>query len=134
MVAAQPLPAELQPAANPRRRPLPQERPYDLGERSDRVAMESYPQRSNSASLAAEALARHPADRRMADVSPDTEPPRQMAARLRAAEARTVPVTEVTANARAPFAAQPPGVSPVSAYAPVRYDGSQAVASGRGLY
>ena len=114
--------------------PLPQERPYDLGERSDRVAMESSPQRSTSATLAAEALARHPVDRRLADISPDTEPPRQIAARLRAAEARTVPVTEVTANARAPFAAQPPSVSPVSAYAPVRYDGSQAVSSGRGLY
>lgn len=114
--------------------PLPQERPFDLGERTDRVAMESYPQRTNSASLAAEALARHPVDRRLADISPDTEPPRQMAARLRAAEARNVPVTEVTSNARAPFAAQPPGVSPVSAYAPVRYDGSQAVSSGRGLY
>jgi rare lipoprotein A len=113
--------------------PLPQERPYDLGERSDRIAMESYPQRG-SATLAAEALARHPVDRRLADISPDTEPPRQMAARLRAAEARAVPVTEVTASARAPFAAQPPSLSPVSAYAPVRYDGSQAVASGRGLY
>jgi rare lipoprotein A len=114
--------------------PLPQERPFDLGERTDRVAMESYPQRATSATLAAEALARHPVDRRLADISPDTEPPRQMAARLRAADARTVPVTEVTANARAPFAAQPPSVSPVSAYAPVRYDGSQAVSSGRGLY
>jgi len=114
--------------------PLPQERPYDLGERSDRVAMESYPQRSTSATLAAEALARHPVDRRLADISPDTEPPRQMAARLRAAEARNVPVTEVASNARAPFAAQPPSLSPVSAYAPVRYDGSQAVSSGRGLY
>jgi hypothetical protein len=57
-----------------------------------------------------------------------------MAARLRAAEASITPLPEVTANARAPFAAQPPAVSPVSAYAPVRYDGSQAVSSGRGLY
>jgi rare lipoprotein A len=113
--------------------PLPQERPYDLGERSDRVA-ESYPQRTNSASLAAEALARHPVDRRLADISPDTEPPRQMAARLRASDTRNLAVTEVTSNTRAPFAAQAPSVSPVSAYAPVRYDGSQAVSSGRGLY
>jgi peptidoglycan lytic transglycosylase len=119
--------------------PLPQERPFDLGERNDRVAMESYPQlrsTSDARVLASEALARHQANPRVADVSPDTATPRHMAARLRAAEARGLPPsTEVTgARTGGPWAAQPPAVSPVSAYAPVRFDGSQAVSSGRGLY
>ena len=69
--------------------PLPQERPYDLGEGADRVA-EAYPRRSSAemTRLASEALARHPVDPRYVDISPDTEPPRVMAARLRAQEAR----------------------------------------------
>ena len=117
--------------------PLPQERPYDLGERTDRVAMESYPQlrsTSDARMMASEALARHPINRRVADVSPDTETPRYMAARLRAAEARELTSTEMTAARGGPWAAQPPAVSPVSAYAPARFDGAQAVSSGRGLY
>jgi len=119
--------------------PLPQERPYDLGERNDRVAMESYPQlrsTGDARTLASEALARHPVNPRMADVSPDTDPPSYAAPRSRVVEARSMPPTEVTSNARAagPWAAQPPAVSPVTAYAPVRFDGSQAVSTGRGLY
>src|SRR4051812_22005057 len=66
--------------------PLPQERPFDLGERNDQVAMmESSPQlrsTSDARVLASEALARHPVGRRAADVSPDTETPRYLAARL----------------------------------------------------
>jgi hypothetical protein len=86
--------------------PQPQERPFDLGQGNDRVA-ENYPQRSSAELrlLASQALARHPVDPRLADVSPDTELPRVM-----------------------------PMPSPVSAYAPVRQDGSLAVSSGRGLY
>ena len=117
--------------------PLPQERPYDLGERSDRIAMESYPQlrsTSDARVMASEALARHPVNPRLADVSPDTETPRYMAARLRAAEARGSAATEVTAARSGTWAAQPPAVSPVSAYAPTRFDGAQAISSGRGLY
>src|SRR5256885_17182165 len=85
--------------------PLPQERPYDLGERNDRVAMESYPQlrsTSDARVMASEALARHPINRRVADVSPDTEAPRYMAARLRAAEAREEVSAEVTAARNGP--------------------------------
>src|SRR5437763_4563345 len=117
--------------------PLPQERPFDLGERSDRIAMESYPQlRSTTEArvLASQALARHPIHPRLADVSPDTETPRYMAARLRAAEARELASTDITAARSGPWAAQPPAVSPVSAYAPTRFNGAQAISSGRGLY
>ena len=142
----QPAPAPVMVASNRflpnfgrpvRSAPLPQERPFDLGERNDRVAMESYPQlrsTSDARVLASEALARHPINPRLADVSPDTETPRYMAARLRAAEARELATTEVTARRGGPWAAQPPGVSPVSAYAPTRFDGAQALSSGRGLY
>ena len=113
--------------------PLPQERPYELGE-SDRVASSAHPQLRTASSLASEALARHPVNPRVANVSPDTETPRYLAAKLRTAEARGQPVTEVTSNGRAApqFVPQPPVVSPVSAYAPVR--GSIGVSSGRGLY
>ena len=54
-----------------------------------------------------------------------------------------VPTTELAAAARpyggqtvarAPLAAAEPSVSPVSAYAPARYDGSAGFMSGRGLY
>jgi rare lipoprotein A len=114
--------------------PQPQERPFDLGQGSDRVAG-NYPQRSSDELrlLASQALARHPLDPRLADVSPDTEPPRVMAARLRAAEARELQATDVSSN-RAGGPWSPPAVSAVSAYAPVRQDGSLAVSSGRGLY
>jgi rare lipoprotein A len=118
--------------------PVPQERPFDLGERNDRIAMESYPQlrsTSDARVLASEALARHPIGTpRLADVSPDTETPRYMAARLRAAEARELRATEVTAARHGPVVAEPPAVSPVSAYAPARLDGGQAISTGRGLY
>ena len=113
--------------------PTPQERPFDLGEGADRVA-ENYPQRSNEMTrLASEALARHPMDPRYVDISPDTEPPRLMAARLRAQEARKMRATEVAAN-RAGGPWVQPAASAISAYAPVRQDGALAIASGRGLY
>ena len=99
--------------------------------------MESYPQlrsTSDARVMASEALARHPVNPRLADVSPDTETPRYMAALLRAAEARQSAATEVTAARSGTWAAQPPAVSPVSAYAPARFDGAQAISSGRGLY
>jgi rare lipoprotein A len=113
--------------------PLPQERPFDLGEGADRVA-ESYPRQSAEMTrLASEALARHPVDPRYVDISPDTEPPRALAARLRAQEARETRAAEASANRVGGPWAQP-APSPVSAYAPVRQDGALAVASGRGLY
>jgi rare lipoprotein A len=116
--------------------PLPQERPYELGESNRVASAEAYPQSRNASMLASEALARHPVNSRLANVSPDTETPRALAAKLRAAEARGLPATEVTSNARAPaqWAPQPPAVSPVTAYAPIRHDGALAVATGRGLY
>ncbi len=133
----EPLPAELRPCArDPGRAPLPQERPFDLGEGADRVA-EAYPPRSSAemTRLASEALARHPVNPRYVDISPDTEPPRVMAARLRAQEAREVRAAEISANrAGGPWVQPVPSASPVAAYAPVRQDGALAVASGRGLY
>jgi rare lipoprotein A len=114
--------------------PLPQERPYDLGESNRVASAEAYPQTRTASMLASEALARHPINPRVADVSPDTETPRHMAARLRAAEARGLPVTDVTSNSRAAWAPQPPTVSPVAAYAPTRQDGAIALSTGRGLY
>jgi rare lipoprotein A len=116
--------------------PLPQERPYDLGEGNRVASIEAYPQTRNVSMLASEALARHPVNPRVADVSPDTDTPRHMAARLRAAEARGLPATEVTSNSRAApqWTPQLPPVSPVAAYAPIRHDGAIAVATGRGLY
>src|SRR3954471_16046917 len=143
---AQPAPSPVMVASNRflpnfgrpvRGAPLTQERPYDLGERNDRVAMESYPQlrsTSDARLLASEALARHPVNSRLADVSPDTEIPRYMAARLRAAEERDNAPTEVTAARSGTWPPQPPTVSPVSAYAAPRFDGAQAISSGRGLY
>ena len=114
--------------------PLPQERPYDLGETSRVASAEAYPQTRNASMLASEALARHPVTPRAVDVSPDTETPRHMAARLRAAEARGLPATDVTSNGRATWTPQPPAVSPVTAYAPSRHDGAIALSNGRGLY
>ena len=52
--------------------------------------------------------------------------------RSRTFEARGPAPSEVSARAGAP--AEPLLSSPVSAYAPMRYDGTQAVATGRGLY
>lgn len=116
--------------------PLPQERPYELGEGNRVASAEAYPQSRNASLLASEALARHPVNPRVANVSPDTEAPRTMAAKLRAAEARGIQPTEVTSTNRAPaqWVPQPPAVSPVTAYAPIRHDGALAVATGRGLY
>jgi rare lipoprotein A len=115
--------------------PVPQERPFDLGEGPDRVA-ENYPRQSKEmAQLASEALARHPIDPRYVDISPDTEPPRAMAARLRAQEARNVRAAELSAMRQGgPYVRAEPMPSPVSAYAPVRPDGTLSVANGRGLY
>ena len=115
--------------------PLPQERPYDLGESSRVASADIYPQTRTASMLASEALARHPIDPRLANISPDTDPPRVMAARLRAAEARGLPASEVSSNGRSRgWTAEPSTVSAVNAYAPVRHDGAQALASGRGLY
>jgi len=114
--------------------PVPQERPFDLGEGADRVAQNDpqYPPRQSAemTRLASEALARHPIDPRYVDISPDTEPPRAMAARLRAQEQRAAEAAELSApRDRGPWAPVMP--SPVSAYAPVHHD---AALSGRGLY
>ena len=119
--------------------PLPQDRPYDLGERDGRVAS-AYPQMrtadADASTLANEALARHRYGPRVADVSPDTDPAPYMA-RGRVVERRFVqPVEEASsAGARAPFreswTPQPPAVSPVTAYAA---DPGRAITTGRGLY
>jgi rare lipoprotein A len=112
--------------------PMPQERPFELGEGADRVAA-NYPPRQSAemTRLASEALARHPIDPRYVDISPDTEPPRAMAARLRAQEARDMRTAEAFGSREnGPWVQPTP--SPVSAYAPIRQDG--ALASGRGLY
>jgi rare lipoprotein A len=52
---------------------------------------------------------------------------------LRTAVARRPPSPEILAAAK-PSLREPAANAPVSAYAPVRYDGSAAFASGRGLY
>jgi rare lipoprotein A len=112
--------------------PVPQERPFDLGEGADRIA-ENYPKRQSAemTRLASEALARHPIDPRYIDISPDTEPPRAMAARLRAQEARAVRAAELSMTREGgPYVQAAQAPSPVSAYAP-RHDGAL---SGRGLY
>ncbi len=120
--------------------PLPQERPYDLGERDGRVAS-AYPQMrtadADATTLANEALARHRYGPRIADVSPDTDPASYMA-RGRVVERKFVqPVEDASsAEVRAPPRGGPwaqPTVSPVTAYAPVS-DPSRAITTGRGLY
>jgi rare lipoprotein A len=118
--------------------PLPQERPYDLGERDGRVA-QGYPQVRtadvDSRVLASEALARH--RRQVADVSPDTAPPAYMSSRARTVDSRGLPPVEpMPARVAGPIPAPrgafapPPVLSPVTAYAPM----AQAVSTGRGLY
>jgi hypothetical protein len=116
--------------------PLPQDRPYDLGERDGRVAS-AYPQMrtadADATTLANEALARHRYGPRVADVSPDTDPAPYMA-RGRVVERKFVqPVedAEVRAPFRESFAPQPPAVSPVTAYA---QDPIRSIITGRGLY
>jgi rare lipoprotein A len=104
--------------------PLPQERPYDLGQGDRVAAAPSYPQTrvaaTDSRTLASEALARHRGGPRVADVSPDTETPAYMRSAVQ--------------PSRAAFAPLPPVTSPVTAYAPTAYDGTRAVSTGRGLY
>jgi rare lipoprotein A len=120
--------------------PLPQERPYDLGERDGRVASANYPQvrsaEAETRALQSAALARHRADPRLADISPDTEPP-AFAPRPRAVESRMPPIQSAsnieTRIPRETWRPQAPAVSTVTAYAPLR-DASQAVSTGRGLY
>jgi hypothetical protein len=126
--------------------PLPQERPYDLGERDGRIAQgyppTAYPQvrtaEVDSRVLASEALARH--RRQFADVSPDTAPPAYMTSRSRTVESRGLSVESSRARVAAPIPAppgsfaQPPITSPVTAYAPIAMDGGHAVSTGRGLY
>ena len=108
--------------------PLPQERPYDLGERDGRVAhgeLSADAHRGVDARvLASEALARHPAIARRRCLA------RHRAARLYGARAcgRRKPraaagraeVTRAVPDRAAPGRAQPPAVSPVTAYAPMR--------------
>ena len=126
--------------------PVPQERPYDLGERDGRVAG-NYPQfrtaEVDSRTLASEALARHRGGTRVADVSPDTETPAYLAPRQRfgarmpaepAPAARPAPAMPPrTAWASPPPVISAPATSRVTAYAPAGYDGSH-VSMGRGLY
>jgi len=118
--------------------PLPQDRPYDLGERDGRVAS-AYPQTrmadADATTLASAALARHRYGPQIADVSPDTDPAPYMA-RGRVVERRFVPPVEETVEGRgpargAPWTPQPPTVSPVTAYA---QDPIRAMITGRGLY
>jgi rare lipoprotein A len=125
--------------------PLPQGRPYDLGERDGRVA-QNYPPQMRGAEvdsrvLASEALARHRGVQ-VADVSPDTAPPAYMSARARTVDSRSLSVEPMPARVASvppPRGAwtpqpQPPATSPVTAYAPMAYDGAHAVTTGRGLY
>ncbi|HKS62446.1 MAG TPA: septal ring lytic transglycosylase RlpA family protein [Xanthobacteraceae bacterium] len=118
--------------------PLPQDRPYDLGERDGRVAS-AYPRTrmadADASTLASAALARHRYGPQIADVSPDTDPAPYLA-RGRVVERRFVPPVEQTVEARgvargAPWTPQPPAVSPVTAYA---QDPIRAMITGRGLY
>jgi rare lipoprotein A len=149
--------------------PLPQERPYDLGEGSGRIA-EAYPQIRQSIAthreppdlyaerreavpavrprmagmqpapepsgaesptrdarrLAADALARQPAGARLVATSPDTPQTAYSPPRSRGVEARSLQSGVMAQNSV-------PSTSPVTAYAPVYFDGG-AVSTGRGLY
>lgn len=144
--------------------PLPQERPYDLGQSSGRMA-EAYPQIRQSIAanrqppdlyaerdappamgrsrmvesqplaeprdarrLAAEALSRQPARSRMVETAPDTPQMAYSVPRLRGSEGRNAPSGVLAQNG-----ASAPSTSPVTAYAPVYFDGG-AVSTGRGLY
>jgi rare lipoprotein A len=111
--------------------PMPQERPYSLGEGDGRVA-QTYPQQrvadagGDSRALASAALARHRGGPRVADVSPDTETPAYM--RSSAPAAPRAAWSQQSAPATPSVAA----ASPVTAYAPT--DGARTVMTGRGLY
>ena len=104
---------------------------------------QNYPPQMRSAEvdsrvLASEALARH-RGAQVADVSPDTAPPAYMSARARTVDSRSLPQVEpmptrVASAPRGAWTPQPPATSPVTAYAPMAYDGTHAVTTGRGLY
>ena len=111
--------------------PLPQDRPYDLGQGEGRYAS-AYPQGrvtidTDARVAAAEALQRVRGNPQLANVSPDTELPANN-------PRRTVTDFGVAGPARGPWA-QPsrPATAPVTAYAPI-HDPSQAASTGRGLY
>jgi rare lipoprotein A len=108
--------------------PMPQDRPYDLGQGEGRYAS-AYPQRSEDVRVAVnEALARQRSNPQLVDISPDTEPPVSVVRRGRA------PDFGAAGAPRGPWNPQPTQeVTPVSAYAPA-YEPSRAVATGRGLY
>jgi hypothetical protein len=126
--------------------PLPQERPYDLGEGGGRMAS-AYPEIRQSIaanrepptlyeppardarSLAAAALARQPARTRMVETAPDTAQTAYSAPRLRSGDSRNPPSGALASNTLS----APPSSSPATAYAPVYFDGG-AVSTGRGLY
>jgi rare lipoprotein A len=124
--------------------PLPQERPYDLGEGSGRMAsaypeirqsiaanrppdLYAEPPARDARSLAAAALARQPVRGRMVETAPDT--PQMAYSRPRGSEPRTAPAGTLASNGMS----APPSTSPVTAYAPAHLDGG-AVSTGRGLY
>jgi hypothetical protein len=78
--------------------------------------------------LAAEALSRQPARGKMVETAPDTPQTAYAPPRLRASEPRNLPSGALASNAHAA-----PSTAPVTAYAPVNFDGG-AVSTGRGLY
>jgi rare lipoprotein A len=126
--------------------PLPQSRPYDLGEGGGRMAS-AYPEIRQSIaanreppmlyeppardarSLAAAALARQPARTRMVETAPDTPQTAYSAPRLRGGDSRNPPSGTLASNSLS----APPSTSAATAYAPVYFDGG-AVSTGRGLY
>jgi peptidoglycan lytic transglycosylase len=131
------------PSAMPGGVPMPQERPYDLGQNDGRYAAYQPPTQiadADSSTLARAALARHGGDPRLADVSPDTDMPAYMA---RAPKPRMTRIEDLADNEPRPplrgatmpqgWTAQPPATSPVTAYAPAS-DVSRAISTGRGLY
>ena len=133
------------PSRVPTDTPLPQDRPYDLGQGDGRFAANDPQSRVaavDSRQLASAALSRHRADPRLANVSPDTEMPAYMAARARTPRvARIEDDLEPRPGLRPALpqgfagvpAPQQAAASPVTAYAPVS-DVARAVSTGRGLY
>ena len=114
----QPAPAPVMVAGNRflpnfNRPPLPRRRCRRSGPTISARAIVSrrpraYPQRATPACWRAKRSRAIRSGPRVADVSPDTETPRHLAAKLRAAEARGQPATEVTSNGRAPAQWAPP--------------------------
>lgn len=131
------------PSAMPSGVPMPQDRPYDLGQGDGRYAAyepRTYTADADSRALARQALARHGNDPRLADVSPDTDVPAYMARPTRQRVTRVEDLAELEPRPPLRGAAvpqawtpQPPATSPVTAYAPVS-DVSRAISTGRGLY